>query len=62
MLMTTDPTPSATRQWLIRAGMVLFVLSAAGAAWFGHKQQQLHGEKSDGKPQDPYKDQSLFGR
>jgi hypothetical protein len=60
--MSTAPASSLTRLWLIRAFLVLFVLSAAGAAWFGIKQQQLHGAKSDGKPQDPYKDQSLFGR
>lgn len=60
--MTDLPEPSAARKWAIRVFMVLFVLSAAWAAWYGNKQQQLHGPKSDGKAKDPYEDRSLFGR
>jgi hypothetical protein len=61
-MMTDLPEPSAARKWAIRVFMILFVLSAAWAAWYGNKQQQLHGAKSDGKAKDPYEDRSLFGR
>ena len=54
--------PSAARKWAIRAFMIIFVLSAAWAAWYGNRQQQLHGSKADGKAKDPYEDRSLFGR
>jgi len=51
-----------SRKWAIRAFLVLFIASAAWAAWYGNRQQQIHGRKSDGKPKDPYEDRSLFGR
>ena len=60
--MSDLPEPSAARKWGIRAFLVLFVLSAYLITWYGYKQQQLHGPKSDGKPKDPIADQSLFGR
>jgi hypothetical protein len=46
----------------VRIFLVLFIASALFMSWFGYKQQQLHGPKSDGKPKDPYEDRSLFGR
>jgi hypothetical protein len=60
----TDVTdePSAARRWAIRIFLILFIGSAAWAAWYGNRQQQLHGAKSDGKAKDPYEDRSLFGR
>ena len=60
--MSDIPEPSPRRKWAIRAFLVMFILSAAWAAWFGVKQQQAHGLKSDGKAKDPYEDRSLFGR
>jgi hypothetical protein len=60
--MSEVPNPSVVRKWTIRAFLVLFIASAAWAAWYGNRQQQLHGAKSDGKAKDPYEDRSLFGR
>lgn len=60
--MSEVPEPSTTRKWAIRAFLILFIASAAWAAWYGNRQQQIHGAKSDGKPKDPYEDRSLFGR
>jgi hypothetical protein len=60
--MSEVPETSASRKWAIRAFLVLFIASAAWAAWYGNRQQQIHGRKSDGKPKDPYEDRSLFGR
>ncbi len=60
--MSDLPEPTPARKWAIRIFMILFVASAAWAAWYGNKQQQLHGAKSDGKAKDPYEDRSLFGR
>ena len=60
--MSDVPEPSPRRKLTIRIFLVVFVLSAAWAAWFGAKQQQAHGPKSDGQAKDPYEDRSLFGR
>lgn len=60
--MTDLPEPSTARKWGVRLFLILFILSAALIEWFGYRQQQLHGPKSDGKPKDPYEDRSLFGR
>jgi hypothetical protein len=60
--MSDIPEPSPRRKLAIRIFLAIFVLSAAWAAWFGVKQQQEHGPKSDGKAKDPYEDRSLFGR
>ena len=60
--MSDVPEPSPQRKLAIRIFLILFVASAAWAAWFGMKQQQAHGLKSDGKAKDPYEDRSLFGR
>ena len=60
--MTDTPEPSPRRKLTVRIFLVLFIASALFMSWFGYKQQQLHGQKSDGKPKDPYEDRSLFGR
>ncbi len=60
--MSEVPDPSGARKWAIRAFLVFFITTAAWAAWYGNRQQQIHGAKSDGKPKDPYEDRSLFGR
>ncbi|MCX8488243.1 MAG: hypothetical protein EBR83_02580 [Verrucomicrobia bacterium] len=60
--MNDVPEPSPRRKLLIRIFLILFVASAAWAAWFGMKQQQAHGPQPDGKAKDPYEDRSLFGR
>jgi hypothetical protein len=60
--MSDLPEPTPARRWAVRAFLILFVVSAAWAAWYGVQQQRLHGAKSDGKAKDPYEDRSLFGR
>jgi len=60
--MNESDEPSAARKWVIRASLILFIVSAAWMAWFGVQQQRLHGAKSDGQPKNPYEDRSLFGR
>ena len=60
--MSDVPEPSPKRKLTLRIFLVLFVASAAWAAWFGVKQQLEHSPKADGKAKDPYEDRSLFGR
>jgi flagellar basal body-associated protein FliL len=60
--MSEVPEPSPRRKLIVRIFLVLFVASALFMSWFGMKQQQAHGPKSDGKAKDPYEDRSLFGR
>lgn len=53
---------SGSRLWAIRLFLVLFIISAAGMAWYQVQQQRLHGSRNGGKSPNPYEDRSLFGR